>query len=125
MEKLSPSELEKLRVWQKRMITVFVVTMVGLLVVIASDLVIGLSRTVAWFAFVGLLGLAGLGAVIQFSQRCPRCEYRLGFQSRLLVPENCKKCGVGLKDRPIGWTAGNLTQPPPPKPARGNAKREE
>ncbi len=97
MEKLSPGEIEKLQIWQKRMITVFVVTMVGLLVVVGVDLIIGFSRTVAWFAFGGLLGLAGSGVVVQFSQRCPRCEYRLGFQSGLLVPEKCRKCGVALK----------------------------
>ncbi len=97
MKKLEAGELEELQLWQKRVITIFLVTSVGLLVVVGADLIIGLSRTVAWLAFLALLGLVGIRSFIQFHQRCPRCGYRLGFQSRLLVPENCKQCGVGLK----------------------------
>ena len=97
MKNLNANELEELPLWQKRMITVFATTMAALIFVVVADLIIGISRMVASFAFLVLIALVGLGIFIQFSQKCPRCGYRLGFQSRLLVPHNCKKCGVGLK----------------------------
>ena len=97
MKNLSANEFEELQLWQKRMITVLVTIMAALVLVVCADWIIGISRMVASFAFYSLLALAGLGIFIQFSQKCPRCGYRLGFQSRLLVPQNCKKCGVGLK----------------------------
>lgn len=97
MKNLNANELEELQLWQKRMITVLVTTMVALIFVVGVDLIIGMSRMVASFAFLVLVALAGVGIFIQLSQKCPRCGYRLGFQTRLMVPDNCKKCGVGLK----------------------------
>ena len=97
MEKLNSNELQALKLWQKRMVTVFSVIIAGLIGITGVDLVVGLSRTAAWISFLVLIGLVVLGGLIQFGQRCPRCGYCLGFQSRLVVPDNCKKCGIGLK----------------------------
>jgi hypothetical protein len=97
MNKLNANELKELQLWQKRMITVSSTTMAALIFAAGADLIIGISRMVASFAFLVFIALVGLGIFIQFSQKCPRCGYRLGFQSRLLLPRNCKKCGVGLK----------------------------
>jgi lipopolysaccharide export LptBFGC system permease protein LptF len=97
MKSLNTKELQELQLWQKRMITLLVIAMVALIVVVGVDLIIGMSRMAASFVFLGLVALAGLGIFIQFSQKCPACGYRLGFQTRLLIPNNCKKCGVGLK----------------------------
>ena len=99
MKELSQTELRELRAWQRRMVTVFVIAMLALLAVVAPDLVFGLSRKLPLVVFIALGALACLGFVIQFSQRCPRCGYRLGFQSRLLLPAHCRKCGVGLKPK--------------------------
>jgi len=97
MKKLSRHELEELQLWQKRMIAVFSATMAALLLTVGVDLVFGMSPTTAWIVFLLLLLLVGLGGLIQFSQKCPGCGYRIGFQSRLLVPDKCRKCGVKLK----------------------------
>ncbi len=97
LKKLGADELKELQLWQKRMIIVFAITMVCLPVVVVTDLIIVFSRTEAWLVFLVLLALVVLSGFIQFSQRCPRYSYRLGFQSRLLVPDNCKRCDVGLK----------------------------
>ena len=39
-------------------------------------------------------------AVVQFRERCPRCGSRLGTQSRLLLPDKCRKCGVVFERPP-------------------------
>ena len=31
---------------------------------------------------------------VQFRERCPRCNVRLGHQARPLLPATCKVCGV-------------------------------
>ena len=97
MQDLSTSELEQLQSWQRRLVTAFIVTIAGLLVVVAADIIFGFSPRGALLAFSALLALALTAIVIQFSQKCPRCGYRLGRQTRLLLPDQCKKCGVCLK----------------------------
>ena len=97
MDRLNTDEFKKLKTWQTRMILFLVVTMISLVVVVGVDLLIGFTPQAAWCVFIVLIALALMGGFLQFRQRCPRCGYRLGFQSRLLVPDNCKKCGVGLK----------------------------
>lgn len=97
MKNLNIDELKQLQLWQKRLITVFAITMAALIFIAGAHLEFGLSRMAASFAFLVIIALAGLGIFIQFSQKCPGCGYRLGFQSRLVIPPNCKKCGVGLK----------------------------
>lgn len=32
--------------------------------------------------------------VLQFSKRCPRCGANLGWQVRMGIPRNCKRCAV-------------------------------
>lgn len=44
MKNLNANELEELQLWQKRMITVLVTTVVALLFVVGVDLIIGMSR---------------------------------------------------------------------------------
>jgi hypothetical protein len=53
---------------------------------------------VGW-AFVPVVALVVAGGWLQFSIRCPACGYRLGRQSRLVVPERCRSCGVALRRR--------------------------
>ena len=79
-----------------RAVGVLLTVAVLLVAVVALDLVFGLTRPAAVGAFLLLLALAATAIAIQFSQKCPRCGYRLGFQTRLLLPERCGKCDVEL-----------------------------
>jgi hypothetical protein len=97
VERVSEAERERLRSWQRRMIGVFVFTMVYLAAAAAVEILVGMSRPVGTLVFLTLFVLAGLGAALQFSVRCPRCGYRLGRQNSLVVPENCKRCNVSLR----------------------------
>lgn len=91
---LTPAERDRLRRWERRMITVFVVSMALL------------AATVLWpfgahgqrMVFAILLVVVGGSVLIQFSAACPRCGARLGLQTRLLLPRACKKCGVALRE---------------------------
>ncbi len=41
-----------------------------------------------------LMAFGGFVVFLQFSEKCPNCNYRIGFFSRLLLPKICKKCGI-------------------------------
>ncbi len=41
-----------------------------------------------------LMGWGVICVCIQFSEKCPNCQYRIGFSTRLFLPKNCKKCGI-------------------------------
>ncbi len=97
MSRVSESEREELQSWQRRMIAIFVATMAALVGLAAVDLIFGLSDTAGLLGFLALLGMVVLSVFFQFGQRCPRCGYRLGLKSGLVVPERCAKCGVGLR----------------------------
>lgn len=45
-----------------------------------------------------LFGAVIVMSLLQFSKRCPKCRANLGWQLRLGIPRNCKKCGVRLSD---------------------------
>ncbi len=96
-DRISHADLRKLERWQRHMITAFAGTWAFVLLFIAAELVFGLSRAVVIAGFVVMLILVAIGAVIQFSQRCPSCGARIGVQSGLLVPDSCRKCGVAFK----------------------------
>ena len=102
MRRLTAGEVAALRAWQRRMIAVFVIMTCCLFAVLAFDLVIGFSRKAAWLSFLFLLVLCALGVGVQFSQRCPNCGRLLGFQSALLVPDKCGRCGVCFKENQRG-----------------------
>jgi hypothetical protein len=94
---LSNDEIRALQRWQQKMVVLFVLVMTGLLITAAADIAFGLSETAAWYIFLVLLSLVVVAGFVQFGQKCPVCSYRLGFQTRLLVPERCNKCHVRLK----------------------------
>ena len=94
---LTSAELEGLARWQRRMVGSFVAFMVLMGLALLLGLGLGVSDR-------GLLPLGVVmalcvlfGIYTQFSTRCPRCGRNLGFQSRLLLPRHCTKCGVAFK----------------------------
>lgn len=90
---LAPGELQRLRRWHRRVQRALLLVAVAYLGLVAASLVDG--EPPAWRAglALGLLGAACLLATaIQFSERCPRCGYNLGFQSRLALPASCERC---------------------------------
>jgi peptidoglycan/LPS O-acetylase OafA/YrhL len=94
---LAPGELTRLRRWHRRVRRALGLVAVAYIGLVAATLVDG--EPPAWRAAtaLALLGAACLLATaIQFSERCPRCGYNLGFQSRLALPAACERCGGAL-----------------------------
>ncbi len=96
---LNEQEKRQLLRWQRRMVRTFVATWVYFLLVVGLHISIGPPSWIILLAFAPVLAFVVLGAVLQFSGRCPKCGYRLGRQSGLLIPERCRRCGVPLHNR--------------------------
>ena len=87
----------RLRRWQRRVRRAFGLVALAYLLLVATSLAGGEPPPGRAALALGLLGATCLlGAAIQFSERCPRCGYNLGFQTRLLLPEACERCGGRL-----------------------------
>jgi len=94
---LAPGEMQRLRRWERRLRRAFLLVSLAYLGLVASALVDGDGPMVRGGLALALLAAACLGAAaIQFSERCPRCGYNLGFQSRLDLPVACERCGGSL-----------------------------
>lgn len=68
-----------------------------LIFVVAIDVFVNPPDRVIRLALLPAAGMVVAGVWLQFSARCPSCGYRLGRQSRLVVPERCRSCGASLR----------------------------
>lgn len=90
---LAEPELQRLRRWERRLRRAVLLVGVAYVAVLASwwsDAADGSDEPSAALLLLGVTCV--LAAAIQFSERCPRCGYNLGFQSRLLLPDRCEHC---------------------------------
>jgi len=97
-----PSEQDFLRLlrWQRRMIALFVGTWAYLLLVVVAYEVFDASPQAVRWALAPALGLVAAGGWLQLSARCPGCGRRIGLQSRMVVPDRCRACGIALRASP-------------------------
>jgi hypothetical protein len=113
---LSPGERAELETWERHVRFAVALVVTAYLVALAVALGGGLGSAIQPTTALFLLGLACFsGVAVQFSARCPRCGFNLGFQSRLVLPEQCERCGADYGDR-----SPNPEIPSPPSAARAD-----
>jgi hypothetical protein len=91
---LDADEFAKLQRWEWWMIRFYTGAMIAL---IAAIMLIGFYGQATWArrtVIYGILALVVLATWVQFREQCPRCQARIGRQSRLVLPPKCKHCGV-------------------------------
>lgn len=97
---LTREECQRIWRWERRMLGYYTFAMVAILGAISLASFMG-NSTRGRLLIVGLLAvLAVAGAYVQFRERCPRCDTRLGRQSRLMLPQKCRQCGVEFPRQP-------------------------
>jgi hypothetical protein len=105
---LTREECERIWTWERWMMGFYAFAMIAILGTVSLAGVMGHS-TQGRLVVVGVLVLLALaGAFVQFREKCPRCAARLGRQSRLLLPDKCRHCGVEFPRpprKPPGGTA--------------------
>jgi hypothetical protein len=97
-EPLTPAEIAELERWRERMIRALAVSVVIFLLWLVLVYFAGDQLWVQSSAFVVAAPLVVTGLLMQVGRRCPRCEWRIGLQSRLTLPERCAVCGVSFRD---------------------------
>ncbi len=97
---LTPPELERLWRWERHMIRYYAMAVTVIAAAAAAAVAYGETPWVrrSMLALILLLVLAA--TYVQFRERCPRCGKRIGSQSRLLLPDKCKGCGVRFERPP-------------------------
>ena len=97
---LTGVELARIWRWERHMIVFYACAITLIATAMAAAVSFG---DIAWLrrSLLGLvLVLVVAGSFVQFREKCPRCGRRLGSQSRLLLPERCRKCRVKFERPP-------------------------
>lgn len=95
---LNRKQDHQLRRWETWNRNYFIFAFFTLIVVLVFSSQLGLSSGESW----GPLGLiiAALVApivVLQLRLTCPACGHRIGWQAKLLAPDQCRHCKIFLR----------------------------
>lgn len=95
---LTPEQDAQLRRWERWNRNYFVFAFVTLIVVLVFSSQLGLSSGDDWGS-LGLILAALVTPIILFQLRlrCPACEAKIGWQAKLMAPDQCSSCGVFLR----------------------------
>jgi hypothetical protein len=91
---LTPEDCAKIWRWERHMIVFYTIAMLAL---IGGIVAVGVWSDIALVrrsVLALILLLAVIGAYVQFREVCPRCGSKLGKQSRFVLPDECRNCGV-------------------------------
>lgn len=91
---LKPDQVAELHAWEHFLGKFYVG---GILAILGALLLIFFFGDSLWMRRIALLvgvGLLIAGTVIQRRVRCPNCQRRLGFPSKMRFPDFCPSCRV-------------------------------
>ena len=95
---LTPAQDVLLRRWEAWNKRYFVFAFFSLVIVLVFSSQLGLSSGDSWGP-LGLLIAALITPIIilQLRLACPACEQKIGWQAKLMAPDQCKACGTFLR----------------------------
>jgi len=97
---LASEQNAKIRRWERWNRNYFVFAFVALVVVLVFSSQLGISSGDDWGSLgVLLVLLVAPIVVLQLRLRCPACGAKIGWQAKLMAPDQCKSCGVFLRSR--------------------------
>lgn len=80
------------------MIFVFWMYISVLLFIFALIFIFKVEQSKLWILISGMIGTFIYGVYLQMTLKCPYCNFRLGFVSRIGIPSACPKCKNKLKE---------------------------
>ena len=97
---LTPEQDEKIRQWGRWNRNDFIFAFVALTIILVFSSQLGLSSGESWGP-LGVLIAALITPIIflQLKLACPACGHKLGWQAKLMAPDQCKTCGTFLRSR--------------------------
>ena len=95
---LTPEQDVLLRRWEAWNKRYFIFAFFSLVIVLVFSSQLGLSSGDSWGP-LGLLIAALVTPIIilQLRLACPACEQKIGWQAKLMAPDQCKACGTFLR----------------------------
>ncbi len=95
---LSAEQDAKLRRWERWNRNYFVFAFVALTMVLVFSSQLGISSGDEWgsLGFLLVLLVAPI-VVLQLRLQCPACGVKIGWQAKLMAPDQCKSCGTFLR----------------------------
>ncbi|GGC65696.1 hypothetical protein [Marinobacter halophilus] len=95
---LSAEQDVKLRRWERWNRNYFVFAFMALIVVLVFSSQLGISSGDDWGS-LGLLLVVLVApiVVLQLRLQCPACGVKIGWQAKLMAPDQCKSCGTFLR----------------------------
>ncbi len=97
---LTPEQDRTLRRWERWNRNYFVFAFGALTLVLVFGSQLGLSSGDSWGPLGVLLVLLIIPIIVlQLRLACPACGHRIGWQAKLMAPDQCHHCGVFLRAR--------------------------
>lgn len=97
---LTPEQNARLRRWERYNRNYFLFAFVALTILLVFSSQLGLSSGDSWTS-LGVVFAAIVAPVIilQLRLKCPACGRHIGWQAKLMAPDQCPNCGVFLRAR--------------------------
>ncbi|SDW85017.1 MULTISPECIES: hypothetical protein [Marinobacter] len=97
---LTPEQDRKIRRWEAWNRGYFIFAFFALLLILVFSSQLGLSSGDSWGPLgLILVVLVSPIIVLQLRLRCPACHKKIGWQAKLLAPDQCPQCGIFLSSR--------------------------
>lgn len=97
---LTPEQDRRLRRWETVNKAYFIFAFVTLIVLLVFSSQLGLSSGDTWGPLGVLLALLVVPIIVlQLRLKCPACGHPIGWQAKLMAPDQCRQCGVFLRSR--------------------------
>ena len=97
---LTPEQDQRLRRWETINKSYFIFAFLAMICLLVFSSQLGLSSGDSWGPLGVLLALLIIPIIVlQLRLRCPACEHSIGWQAKLMAPDQCRHCGVFLRAR--------------------------
>ena len=95
---LTTKQNAHLRRWERWNRNYFLFAFTALIIILVFSSQLGLSSGDDWDGLgIILVLLVAPIVAMQLKLTCPACSEKLGWQAKLMVPEQCKHCGCFLR----------------------------
>lgn len=97
---LTKEQNDRLRHWESWNKSYFIFAFFSLIVILVFSSQLGLSSGESWGPLGILIAvLITPIIVLQLRLECPACGHKIGWQAKLMAPDQCKACGTFLRSK--------------------------
>ncbi|XKH02099.1 hypothetical protein LG325_04755 [Marinobacter nauticus] len=97
---LTPEQDAQLRRWERWNRNYFIFAFFALIVVLVFSSQLGISSGDEWGSLGVLLAILIVPIIVlQLRLKCPACGAKIGWQAKLLAPDQCRTCGTFLQSK--------------------------